>query len=268
MTAFARHEISGPWGIARWEVRAVNHRYLDIQLNLPDILGDLEPIVRETIRKYIQRGKLDCTLQYRCSSTQQGTLQINKQLVEQLVNAGREVGQQLVDILAWPGVIQRAEKTIMREPIIVLFEKTLQDLVSMRAREGAGLTKMMEERLAKICGIVQNLRIFLPGVAELQRKKIIARFYELEIALDPLRLEQEMILFLQRADVTEELDRLEIHIKAIRWALNQPGAQGRRLDFLMQELHREANTLGAKSVDSVEIKVLIEQMREQVQNVE
>jgi uncharacterized protein (TIGR00255 family) len=200
-------------------------------------------------------------------------------LVEQLMKAGHDIGQHahqtvtpmsISDILAWPGVIQTTEQdlAVLQAPLMDLFERAIKDLCDMRQREGAGLQKTLEERLATMATIVQDTRAHLPERSRGQRDKILSRFHELKIDVDPTRLEQELVLFAHRTDVAEELDRLEIHMAEVQRTLNQSGAQGRRLDFLMQELHREANTLGAKSVDSMELKVLIEQMREQVQNVE
>jgi uncharacterized protein (TIGR00255 family) len=284
MTAFSRQEAHGSWGTAVWEIRAINHRYLDVNLKIPDVFGYLEPSLRDIARKYLQRGKVECALRYRPDDAQRSALQVNMQIVDQLMNAGRQVAQQvqhsspmaILDILAWPGVVQMAELDVkdLQEPILTLFEQTLQDLVAMRQREGAALKETLNERLLNMTAIVQRARVYLPELIRTQREKILTRFNELKIELDVSRLEQEMILFAHRTDVAEELDRLDIHINEVRYALDQQGVQGRRLDFLMQELNREANTLGSKSMDpemtgvAVDLKVLIEQMREQIQNIE
>jgi uncharacterized protein (TIGR00255 family) len=288
MTAFSRQEAHGAWGTAIWEIRAINHRYLEIGLKLPDAFGALEPLLRDLVRKSLPRGKIECSLRYRHNDAQTEVLQVNIPLVEQLMKAGRQVTQQvqhsspmaILDILAWPGVIQTAEFKVsdLQTPILALFEQTLQDLVAMRQREGAALKAILDERLSSMAKIVRRARVHLPDIIRMQREKILTRFNELKIDLDISRLEQEMILFVHRTDVAEELDRLEIHMNEVRHALDekseQKGAQGRRLDFLMQELNREANTFGSKSTDpemttaAVDLKVLIEQMREQIQNIE
>ena len=288
MTAFSRQDAHGAWGAAVWEIRTINHRYLEMSLKLPEAFGVLEPLLRDLVRQSLQRGKIECTLKYRPNDAQVEALHVNMPLVEQLMNAGRQVAQQVqhsspmavLEILAWPGVIQTVEVNVndLQTPILTLFEQALQGLISMRQREGAALKLILEDRLSGMAVIVQRARAHIPDMIRMQRERILARFNELNIELDVSRLEQEMLLFAHRTDVAEELDRLEVHMNEVRHALDQSGgqegAQGRRLDFLMQELNREANTLGSKSMvpemttAAVDLKVLVEQMREQIQNIE
>lgn len=227
MTAFARVEQAGTHGTLSWELRSVNHRYLEPHLRLPDAFRDLEGAVREALRQGLSRGKVECTLRF-------------------------------------------AEETAALEA----FGQALEQLKAGRSREGQELAKLLNDRLDAMLVEVGNLRELVPTMLANQRQKILDRFAELKAELDPQRLEQELVLLAQKSDVAEELDRLATHVGEVRRVLKAGGAAGRRLDFLMQELNREANTLGSKAFDprstqaAVNLKVLIEQMREQVQNIE
>ena len=282
MTAFARLEESGDWGRAIWEVRTVNHRYLEIGLRLPDDLRVLENRIRESISAKLQRGKVDCTLRYEPDETSTGAITINPVLAEKLINAAQALPLETpaplnpVDILRWPGVINREtpDAEAIGGPLLRLLDAAMDRILEGRLREGEKLAALLLERCDAAAACVTATRSRLPEILEAIRARIISRSLELASEIDKDRLEQEMVILAQKLDVAEELDRLETHITEVRRILTTPEAKGRRLDFLMQEMNREANTLGSKagSVDvsnaSVELKVLIEQMREQIQNIE
>lgn len=283
MTAFSRIQGQGDWGSVVCELRSINHRYLEMVLRLPETLHALEAPMRECIRHHIKRGKIECHLRFQASDTR-GDISINHALADQLCHASEIISQKLkspapinaMDILHWPGIFQMAEidLEVIQDQVILLLEKGLQDLVAARAREGDELKQLFLQRLEQMKAEVVKVREHMPRILSFQRERLIARFSDAKLELDADRLEQEIVLFAQKIDVMEELDRIDAHISEVRRILKHGGMSGRRLDFLMQELHREANTLGAKSADvdttraSVELKVLIEQMREQVQNVE
>lgn len=284
MTAFARRELQASWGNAAWEIRSVNHRYLEIGFRLPDIFTQLEPVLREQLKTRLQRGKIDISLRYQPTSSAENQLAINKELAMQLIQARTDIANLIAqptalnptDILRWPGVLQNKDldSANIRQALLDLFSETLHDLIEMRKREGVALAALLEIRLDAMLQEINKVKQILPQVSINQREKIIARLSEAKVNFDPARLEQELIFYTQKMDVAEEIDRLATHINEVRKTLAQGSAVGRRLDFLMQELNREANTLGAKSVVmettqvSVELKILIEQMREQVQNIE
>lgn len=284
MTAFARQEIHDTWGSAAWELRSVNHRYLELTLRLPDALTNLEPLLRERIKERLQRGKLEINLRYQPAFGQFTQLTVNKELVEQLLKAHHEIAHLAHDnttanamhILRWPGVLQTTETdlTVLEKTLLNAFSTALDELITTRQREGKALYETLIQRLAAMQTEISKIRTNLPTILALQREKLLNRLSIAATMLESTRLEQEMVLFAQKIDIAEELDRLDAHILEVQRNLDLHGANGRRLDFLMQELNREANTLGSKSVTSettlaaVELKLLIEQMREQVQNVE
>jgi uncharacterized protein (TIGR00255 family) len=284
MTGFARAQTQGDWGVLICELRSINHRYLEVSVHLPESLRELENAVREQIRHHVKRGKVECYVRYQPSEMESDRMSINAHFAEQLCRANQAVAKLLkdsvyintMDILRWPGVLEIPELDLetLEDEMTKLLEKGLTDLVEMRAREGNELKELFMQRLDIMHSEVTKVKVFLPQMMTAQREKLIARFADAKLELDPERVEQEIVLFAQRIDIAEELDRLTTHIAETRRILKQGGVAGRRLDFLMQELHREANTLGSKSVGvetthaSVELKVLIEQMREQVQNVE
>jgi len=283
MTAFARKEASFPWGSLSWELRAVNHRYLEPQLKLHDALRDIEPRVRERLRNRLSRGKVECTLRFHA---EQGGTQIEvdakrvaslMQAIEQIKAHGSDLSP--VDPLAllnYPGVQISAgiDTEVVLDEAAHLLDDALDQLIESRKREGEELARIITQRLDSIAEIVVHVRNILPGIISAQTTQLQQKVSLLGIELDPQRLEQEVVLLAQRADVAEELDRLETHLLEVRRVLGQKGPVGRQLDFLMQELNREANTLGSKSIvttttqSAVELKVLIEQMREQIQNIE
>jgi uncharacterized protein (TIGR00255 family) len=284
MTAFSRMQGQGEWGTAVCELRSINHRYLELVIRLPDTLHALEAPMRECIRDYIKRGKMECHVRYQPGDFAGSDIMINTHLAQQLCKANEAVAALLknpspvhtMDILHWPGILQIAEidLELIQDQMILLLEKGLKDLVAARAREGDELKQLFLQRLDNMKAEVARVRQHMPDILIQQRERLVNRFRDAKIELDSGRLEQELVLFAQKIDVSEELERIDTHISEVRRILKQGGVVGRRLDFLMQELNREANTLGSKSADgdttraSVELKVLIEQMREQVQNVE
>lgn len=285
MTAFARSQSQGDWGSLVCEMRSINHRYLEISIHLPEMLHSLEMPLRELIRKYIKRGKIECSMRYQLSSNLAGSMfTINTLLAQALCEASEKIAGLLkdaapiypTDILRFPGVLETPETNaeLLQDKVFPLVEKTINDLLAARAREGEELKQTFLQRIDLMQRELNKIRERLPFVAKEQQERLAKRFAEAKLDLDPGRLEQEMVIFIQKIDIAEEIDRTETHITEIRRVLDQGGSIGRRLDFLLQELNREANTMGSKSVDSVlthaavEMKVLIEQIREQVQNVE
>ena len=284
MTAFSRREASYPWGELSVELRSVNHRYLDVSPRLPEELRAAEGDFRQRVAAVLSRGKVDLNMRFAPAQGSGDSLQIDRQLAERISHASREIDLLLynpapvnsLDVLRWPGVIQSVavEPDELRQAALGLLDEALAELVAMREREGAKLAELIEQRCSAVLEVVAGVREILPEILEASRERLRARFEEAKLELDPQRLEQEMVIAAQKMDVAEELDRLEAHVGEIRAVLKKGGTVGRRLDFLMQELNREANTLGSKSADtrtsraSVDLKVLIEQMREQIQNIE
>jgi uncharacterized protein (TIGR00255 family) len=284
MTAFARQEQQSQWGSFIWEVRSVNHRYLDISLRLPEEFRVLEPRVRDLISQSLARGKVECTLRFQPSSQVDTDIPINEDLCQQVLSVCKKLNSMLdapapisaLEVLKWPGVLQTMELDLdqVRKQAMSLLERTLMDILDVRQREGAKLKELIEQRCHAMQLIVDDARTQVPQIIASRREKLLERLAELKSEIDQSRVEQEMVLMAQKMDVTEEIDRLEAHIAEVRHILEQDKPIGRRLDFLMQELNREANTLGSKSADiqttraSVDLKVFIEQMREQVQNIE
>lgn len=284
MTAFARQEQSTPSGTLTWEIRSVNHRYLEPNFRIPEQFREAESQLRELLRKKLARGKLDCNLKWQASDQADDGISLNAEALSQLSAALDQISQNVpksaapsaLDILQWPGVVDHKEedRADQIKQCVQAFSKALDTLIENRIREGQQLEPLFDDRLNKIDDIVKQVRVLLPQILEQQRQNLNKRFEELSVDLDPQRLEQEMVVLAQKSDVDEELDRLDAHVKEVRKVLAKKEPVGRRLDFLMQELNREANTLSSKSIvtdttkAAVELKVLIEQMREQVQNVE
>lgn len=284
MTGFARREAKLSWGTAVWEIRSVNHRYLEPSFRLPEDFREIEPHLRDAMRKALQRGKVEASLsiQWEQEETELG---INTTRVAQLTKAAQQINHLLgaaaapinaLDILKYPGVIQKQEidREAMQAAVLKLFNSALDGLIEHRTREGNELEQLILQRLDAVSAQVLAVRARLPEILATQREKLQTKLAALQIDLDPERLEQEIVMLAQKADVDEELDRLDTHVIEVKRSLKQTDSLGRRLDFLMQELNREANTLSSKSIVSdttqaaVELKVLIEQMREQVQNIE
>ncbi len=282
MTAYASSERSTPWGTLGCEIRAVNHRFLEPGFRLSEELRALEPAFRERLAQRLSRGKVDVGFRLRSAASGEG-LKLNPQVLDQLSQlaldmSGRFPGfkVEFTELLRHPGLIEQAEvdTDALQAECLTLLETVLDDFVAAREREGAALAAAMRERLDGIERIVAEVKTALPEIRAALRARLDARIADLKQPLDPGRLEQELVLQLQKIDVDEELDRLGAHIAEMRRTLASRDAVGRRLDFLLQEFNREANTLGSKSIDarssaaSVELKVLIEQLREQVQNIE
>ena len=284
MTGFARESVETALGTLTWEIRAVNHRYLDVQFKLPEDLRPREQAFRQQASATLGRGKVECGLYFRRAVDQQTEMQIDADLVALLGHRISELSAKLpataainpIEILRWPGVMKQPE--IDAEPLFgeatTLLETALRAINVMRQNEGRRIEEMLESRCAEIADIAKAVRKRMPEVLAASRAKQKDRIEKLDVKADPARLEVELALIAQKIDVDEELDRLESHLVEIRDAIAGEKAVGRRLDFLMQELNREANTLGSKSADTettkaaVDLKVLIEQMREQIQNVE
>jgi uncharacterized protein (TIGR00255 family) len=284
MTAFARREAKLPQGVLVWELRTLNHRYLEATLRLPEEFRVLESAARELIAKNVRRGKLEGALRFQGASGGLAEPRLDEELVRKVIELHQHVEAMMsnparlssADILKWPDVLQAVDVDygpLHREALRLLGD-TLTELIETRAREGATIQALILQRSADIRRQLESVRARMPAIIEGQRAKLLARLEELGTRFDAGRLEQEVLYTVQKADVEEELDRIGVHLDEVERVLGDQGAVGRRLDFLMQELNREANTLGSKSIDaattlaSVEIKVAIEQMREQIQNVE
>jgi uncharacterized protein (TIGR00255 family) len=284
MTGFARRERQGPWGTLVCELRTVNHRYLEPSLRLPDELKALDNDIRQALAAALRRGKVDANLYLKSAAGTQRALELDPSLLEQLLARIEEVRGQLkdpapvspVELLRWPGVIREAELDIkpVLEAAMAVLREALTELNDTRYREGQRIRELLLTRCTTMRAQVQAVKARLPEVTQRQRDRIVERISQLGVTPDPERLEQELVLYAHKMDVDEELDRLGAHLDEVTAVLDSSEPAGRRLDFLMQELNREANTLSSKSQDSettraaVDMKVMIEQMREQVQNVE
>jgi uncharacterized protein (TIGR00255 family) len=284
MTGFARREISGSWGALVCELRSVNHRFLESGFRLPDELRAAEGELRQRLAREIKRGKVDCSISYRRVQGAETALEVDTAALERLLRSVRDISRSLpgnptvnvLDVLRWPGVLR--DETDSGDELLkathALFGSTLEELIAARAREGQRLRELLEQRCNGLEALVAHVRTRLPEVHARVRTRLDDRLAELKANVDQERLEQELAILLQRLDVDEELDRLAGHVVEIRRVIDGSEPAGRRLDFLMQELNREANTLSSKSQDlettrsAVDMKVIIEQMREQVQNVE
>jgi uncharacterized protein (TIGR00255 family) len=284
MTGFARREATGEWGTLVCELRSVNHRFLEAGFRLPDELRSAEGELRTRLAQKVRRGKVDCTMSYRRPAGAAGALELDAPALERLLAAAQTVSRALhppatvnvLDVLRWPGVLR--EDAVDGEPLLAaagaLFAATLDELSAARAREGQRLRELLEQRCTALEGLIAGVRTRVPEVQARARTRLNERIAELTAAVDHERLEQELALLLQRLDVDEELERLTGHVAEVRRVIGGGEPAGRRLDFLMQELNREANTLSSKSQDlemtrsAVDMKVVIEQMREQVQNAE
>ncbi len=284
MTGFARREFESAQGVLVWELRTLNHRYLDVALRIPEELRAIESRARELISSRLRRGKLEGTLRYQSRAAAATGLTLDETLVERLLVLHRRVEEMMgrpmptgaMDVLRWPGVLATVEVDAgaLQSAALDLLDGTLAEIDDTRLREGGVIRALIVQRAADIRRQVDAVRAQLPEIMGNQRRKLTARLQELAARFDADRLEQELLYLVQKADVDEELDRLLVHLDEVERVLGEAGPAGRRLDFLMQELNREANTLGSKSIDalttlaSVEIKVAVEQMREQVQNIE
>lgn len=285
MTAFASASAQGEWGTATWELRSVNHRYLDIHLKFPDYLIEGEIAWRKCISKHLQRGKIDCQLNIRPGTQFSPKLSVNQPLLSQLIQEAQAIqnahshilnSAPALNYLNWPGVISTEKQDVSELlPILSdLLSQAIQDLIAMRKREGEDIRLILDNKVNELTGLVERARACVPNSLAKQKEKLEAKLQELA-QNNSERIEQEMVIFASKWDVEEELDRLLCHAQEIKKQMFEAsGPKGRRLDFLMQELNREANTLASKSQDTelsniaVDLKVIIEQMREQIQNVE
>ncbi len=283
MTAYSRQQSEFDWGTVVWEIRSVNHRYLETNIRLPESLRALEIKCRDLFRANLKRGKVDAQLRY-TPSLAAGSLNLNQELLSELNTAKSEIVKLLpdlaeptsFDVLKWPGMIQETkfDAEEIAPDIMSAFKSCVESLQVQRETEGAQLKIFVEQRLQNISLIVNEIKTAMPEILKKQHAKLKETLDSLKDDLDPSRLEQEMVLLAQKADISEETDRLEAHVTEVTNILKQSDAVGRKLDFLMQELNREANTICSKSIvtettlNAVELKVLIEQMREQIQNIE
>ncbi|MGX2967705.1 YicC/YloC family endoribonuclease [Ursidibacter sp. B-7004-1] len=283
MTAFSHLELKKEWGNAVWEIRSVNQRFLETYFRLPEAFRNLEMTLRERLRSSLTRGKVECSLRIELNNNQNNGLSLNQEYAKQVISSlqwlketANEGEINLVDILRFPGVVdvQNQDLDQISQDLLAGFEQILSDFIAMRGREGENLQQLIQLRLDAIAEEASKVQAQMPTILQWQKERLQQRFDELNLQIDPLRLEQEMVLLAQRVDVAEELDRLQLHVKETTSILKKGGAVGRKLDFMMQELNREANTLASKSINAdvtnsaVELKVLIEQMREQIQNLE
>ena len=280
MTAFARSES----GHISWEIRSVNHRYLEVAVKVPDAFRSLETGLRNKLKARLNRGKIDCQLRIGHSQASEASLSIDEKLLEDLTGALATIIPKLetvapvnpLEVLKWPGLLSEPteDEESIKRTVVELFDTALAQLIEMRSSEGAELRKIILEKLADLRSIVEQAATEAPIISARQRDKMISKLNDLKIEADPGRIEQELVIMAQKSDVAEELDRLNTHIEEVSATLDSKEAMGRRLDFLMQELNREANTLSSKAVatnttiQAVELKVTIEQMREQIQNIE
>ncbi|WP_419419165.1 YicC/YloC family endoribonuclease [Legionella sp. D16C41] len=284
MTAFARAQSQFDEIGFCWEIKSVNHRYLDVSFRLPEAWRFLETELRTIIRDYVSRGKLECQLKIIKQNLTEPGLMVNENLLDKLVNITQSLAASkllpndltLSTLLAWPGIIQTAELDVepFKQSVTQLFCDSLTILQQQRATEGTALKQHIQDRLQRLQEELNKATIVIKENIPQTRDKLLTRLKSLQLEVDNSRIEQELAIILTKLDVSEELDRLKLHCQEVNKVLNKDDAAGRRLDFLMQELNREANTLSAKSdnIDltksAVEMKVLIEQMREQIQNIE
>jgi uncharacterized protein (TIGR00255 family) len=284
MTAFARETSSTEWGAITCELRSVNHRHLEINPRLSEELRRLEPQIREAVSQRIRRGRIDCYLRLQVHETTDGDFTVDRDLLSRMAALGREIQEQFPhlsplsasDVLRWPGVIQTraVDADLVAGTAMDLVRRALDRIETDRVREGDRLKAAISDRLDEAIALAESLKARIPDLTRSFRQRVTDRIAETGVKVDAERLEQELVIYVQKSDVAEEIDRLHIHLDEVRDVLGAQGAIGRRLDFLMQELNREANTLGSKAFDvdltqaSLDLKVLIEQMREQIQNIE
>jgi len=284
MTAFARIDRATDWGDIVWELRTVNHRYLELSPRLPEVLRALEPKIRDAANKVLTRGKVDLNLRFQPSAASSEEVNLDLDLVKKLLAAANQINTMtensqainVSDLLRWPGVIKepKLDNEALQTKVLEILSEALAELVQTRRREGDKLKLIMLERVQAMKKTALAVAEIMPEILQNFRQRLNERLQEIIAEVDADRIEQELVIYAQKIDVAEELDRLQVHLEEVARVLEQEKPIGRRLDFLMQELNREANTLGSKATDirltnaAVELKVLIEQMREQVQNIE
>lgn len=286
MTAFARVEQENDMGVLSWELRSVNHRYLELSIRMPEELRALEMAARERINQRLGRGKVEATLRFKPTMKAVDEIHFDRDYAQKVVSALLSIQKLLPqlgefnvsasEILRWPGVMQPQEQDQekLHGSVLEMLDQALAEMTAHRQREGEKLEALILQRCDGMAELVEVAKKRLPEVMANYRQRLLARFDEIKQSVDEQRIEQELVLVAQKLDVAEELDRIGAHLSELQHVLKKGGAVGRRLDFLMQEFNREANTLGSKSMDvdttrvSVDMKVLIEQMREQIQNIE
>jgi uncharacterized protein (TIGR00255 family) len=284
MTGFATANVAVAPFTLTWELRSVNHRFLDLSFRLPEELRPLEPTCRDRVTAALKRGKLDCTLKITVAEPGGQGLEVMETALTALRGLSERVRGlfpearplAVSEVLRWPGVLREPQQELaaLEQPTLACLEEALTSLLEARRREGTRTAELLEQRAAGVMALVEAIKPRIPTMEARYREKLEERLKRLDVQADPERLEQELVLVAQRLDVAEEVDRLAGHVTEIRDVLGREEAIGRRLDFLIQELHREANTLSSKAQDedlirhAVDLKVLIEQMREQVQNLE
>lgn len=284
MTAFARRAENTAFGQVQWEIRTVNQRFLDVNFRLPEFVRHLEVPLREKLRNAMSRGKCDISLRLSTDHQADQSLAINQSLVKTLTETHAKIAElagnsdrlTTTQLMQWPGVLEQpeADEKARDKALLEQFDNALQDLLTAREREGQAMQDVLQQRVDAIREQVILVTDEFPAIQAWQKQRILDRFEEVNIDPDHDRLEQELVFLAQKSDIAEEIDRLNTHLDEIERILKKGGTVGRRLDFLMQELNREANTLGSKSISkittaaAVEIKVFLEQMREQIQNIE
>ena len=285
MTGFARIERQYDFGRISWEMRSVNHRYLDFSLRLPEEFRALEADVRKTLGQYLGRGKIEASLRFFEATGASGSgLELNLTLARELLNVHDEMAKlapaslpaDISSLIKWPGIVEqkRPDPAPLKAAAMELLVEAAQELQASRGREGEQMANAIRERLLGVSELTASIKTWLPEIRSALKQKMLDRLKDLQQPLDPGRIEQEVVIQSQKIDVDEELDRLDAHVEEVYRVLGLTEPVGRRLDFLMQEFNRESNTLSSKSIDqrttqaAVDLKVLIEQMREQVQNVE
>ncbi len=284
MTGYASQEYNTANGVLLIELRSVNHRYLELQLKLDDSCRSFESAVREQIQAKLGRGKVDCRLNVVRNNAAASALQLNHSVLQQIAESAKEAARyfphtqpvNMLEVLQMPGVMgaQVIDAETLEQDLKTGLNQALQSLVDAKLREGEKLKNIVLSRLQEIEGLVTTVKPMMPALIKQYQEKLTSKLAEAHASNDDDRIRQEMVLFAQRIDVDEELSRLDAHIAEVKRILKHDTAAGKRLDFLMQEMNREANTLGSKSVSiettqiSMQLKVLIEQMREQIQNIE
>ena len=284
MTSFARSQTQQNWGKAQWEIRTVNHRYLEISLKVPENFKQWEHLWRQQVGETLGRGKVECALSFQPGMEGLAPVEMNTPLIEQLLSQANHLAQYsrvetaipAMDLLRWPGVLvaKTSDMSLLQDLLTDLLSQALQESMNMRLREGAQIQTILKTKLTQVVEQIDKIKSAQPSGLETQKQKILKKLNEISVSFDTQRLEQELVYHAQRMDIEEEINRLIMHVNETEHTLNTEGQVGRRLDFLMQEMNREANTIAAKtpvgdiSIAAIELKVLIEQMREQIQNVE
>ncbi|AKC60755.1 YicC/YloC family endoribonuclease [Blochmannia endosymbiont of Camponotus (Colobopsis) obliquus] len=282
MTAFTKKQINNTWGSAVWEIRSVNQRYLNINIHLPEEFYELKNTIHNNIKKYITRGKIDCILQLNINHCDNDTLEINNKLLSNIINLAKKINknnEREIDpfkLLSWPGILvkQKNNSNNIQSELLECFNVTINDFIQIRAKEGFAIKDMITKRLFTIKTKLINIQQEIPKILIEKRKQLLKKIENIQINFDTNKLEQELFYFIQRIDIAEEIDRLNFYIQETQNILSKHKPIGRKLEFLIQELNREINTLVSKSnsttitMTAIEIKVLIEQIREQIQNIE